>query len=479
MQARPTTFHSMTSDFATTLCDQVGSQLPKVVVLLIVMSSLCSAAPSDDFVTTWKTDNPGSSNDTSITVPMIGGPYDVDWNGDGVFDQLGLFGEVSHNFGVAGTYTIRIQGTYDAIQIDYGGDRNKIVDVAQWGTNTWKTMDHAFAGAENLVVSAVDAPDLSAVANMSSMFSAASNANPNTSSWDTSSVTNMRAMFSDTLVANPDTRNWNTGAVTDMEFMFFHAAVADPDTSGWDTHNVTNMGYMFFSASMANPDTTRWDTRAVTTMAGMFYDAVIADPDTSGWDTSEVTNMRGMFSGATMANPDISGWSTGSVTDTELMFWGATSFDGDLSGWNVSGLREAKSMFENGAGISTSNYEALLTSWSAQTLQPGVIFDGGTSQYCAHAAAAARASMIINNGWTINDNGRCAESIFSDSFDGIVVAASSATKKGATTTNSDVSIGPQGTSGPLPIPTLHPLGAFIMILTIVASYRAARARGST
>ncbi len=76
------------------------------------------AAPADDFVTTWKTDNPGDSNDTSITAPMIGGPYDVDWNNDGTFDEFGLANSSTHDYGVAGTYTIRIRGTYDAIRFN-------------------------------------------------------------------------------------------------------------------------------------------------------------------------------------------------------------------------------------------------------------------------------------------------------------------------------------------------------------------------
>jgi len=82
----------------------------------LVSSSALPAVYADginatDFVTTWKTDNPGSSNTTSITIPTAGTgySYDVDWNNDGVFDQFGVTGNVTHNFGVAGTYTIRIQ----------------------------------------------------------------------------------------------------------------------------------------------------------------------------------------------------------------------------------------------------------------------------------------------------------------------------------------------------------------------------------
>ena len=89
------------------------------------------AAPVDDFVTTWKTDNPGTSNDTSITVPMVGGPYDVDWDNDGTFDQFNLTDSVTHDYGVVGTYTIRIAGTYNSIRFGYDaedeGTRQKTV----------------------------------------------------------------------------------------------------------------------------------------------------------------------------------------------------------------------------------------------------------------------------------------------------------------------------------------------------------------
>ncbi|MBK8194343.1 MAG: hypothetical protein IPK76_14435 [Lewinellaceae bacterium] len=67
---------------------------------------------TDAFITTWKTDNPGASNSTSITIPTTGSGYnyEVDWDNDGVYDQSGITGNVTHDFGTAGTYTIRIRG---------------------------------------------------------------------------------------------------------------------------------------------------------------------------------------------------------------------------------------------------------------------------------------------------------------------------------------------------------------------------------
>ena len=124
------------------------------------------------FITTWKTDNTGTSNSTSITIPTFGTGYnyDVDWDNDGVFDQLGITGDVTHDFGSVGTYTIRIQGDFPRIYFNEGGDCLKILSVNQWGNLQWESMGRAFMGARNLEVDATDAPDLSMVTDISYMF---------------------------------------------------------------------------------------------------------------------------------------------------------------------------------------------------------------------------------------------------------------------------------------------------------------------
>ena len=97
---------------------------PSTFLLLILLLTLTifgvakrlttSAYAPDEFVTTWKTDNPGVSNSTSITIPTTGTGYnyDVDWDNDGIFDQTGLTGSVNHNFGTAGTKQFVSKGRF-------------------------------------------------------------------------------------------------------------------------------------------------------------------------------------------------------------------------------------------------------------------------------------------------------------------------------------------------------------------------------
>lgn len=74
---------------------------------------------SDEFVTTWKTNNTGTSNSTSITIPTNTAEwtynYDVDWTCDGTFDDFGITGNITHDYGTAGTYNVCIRGTFPQI----------------------------------------------------------------------------------------------------------------------------------------------------------------------------------------------------------------------------------------------------------------------------------------------------------------------------------------------------------------------------
>ena len=78
----------------------------------------------------------------------------------------------------------------------------------------------------------------------------------------------------------------------------------------------------------------------------------------------------------------------------------------DLSGWVVTGVTNAINFMGNSTkGMSTSNYNATLIGWGAQSVQNGVSISFGNSTYSAGAAATARQSLV-NQGWTISDGGQ-------------------------------------------------------------------------
>lgn len=325
-----------------------------------VQTANAQAADSNALITTWKTDNTGSSNDTSITVPMVSGYWTVDW-GDGT-NQNGLLGPVTHSYGVAGTYTVKIWVGFGSINFKTSGDKQKILSIDQWGTSIWgngsfdTTMESAFSGLGNLQVLAIDTPNFAY-------------------------INNMKEMFSVSPLANPDTTNWDTSAVLTMQGMFRLATAANPEVRYWDTTLVTNM-------------------------AGMFREATSANPDVSSWNTARVTTMDTMFMGATSANPDVSGWNTGKLYDTDRMFSGASSFDQNLAAWNVRELDHTYQMLI-GTALSTENYDSLLIGWSSQTLQNYVYFGAQGAVYCSDEAAAARDHMMATYHWEFLDGGRC------------------------------------------------------------------------
>ncbi len=369
---------------------------------------LAGCAATDHFVTAWKTNNLGPSGNTSITIPTYPGEtynYDVDWNNDGVFDQFGITGDVTHNFGVQGIYLIRIRGTFPRIYFNNSGDKFKLLAVSQWGTQAWKSMASAFYGCGNLNITATDAPNLTGVTNMKSMFKDCQSliAFYNTS-WDVSKVTNMGELFNGCFNFNSPLNSWNVANVTNMQFMFNDCNTFNRPLNNWNTAKVTDMQYMFASCYVFNQDIGGWNVGNVLNMENMFYSANAFNQAIGNWNTGKVTNMAGMFSLASVFNQNIGNWNTGKVTDMTGMFEQTTQFDQNLGSWNVRLVTQMANMFY-GVTLSTANYDALLNGWNQLPLKPNVTFSGGNSIYCA--AAAARQNMITAFGWNITDGGMC------------------------------------------------------------------------
>ncbi|BFP39695.1 hypothetical protein FGF1_05400 [Flavobacteriaceae bacterium GF1] len=348
-----------------------------------------------EFITTWNTTYPGTSEDNSITIPLTG-TYDVDVGNDGTWD---LFGETNattvditlypnpknNNINyTAGEIQLAIRnaasgaGNLTRIYFNNRNDRQKLLSVDQWGSSiAWSTMHRAFHGCTNVEVKATDAPDLGSVTNMGQMFSGCTKLRGTTgfSSWNTAHVTSMVGMFADASAFNGDISSWNTGSVTDMSWMFWNATAFDKDIGSWNTSNVTNMSNMFNGATAFDADIGSWETDNVADMSYMFSGATAFDQDMGSWNTSTVTTMRGLFQEATAFDQDIGSWNTGNVTIMDQLFYKATAFNGDIGSWNVAKVINMGAMFN---GATTFNQD--ISSWNTiNVTNMGGMFNGATA----------------------------------------------------------------------------------------------------
>ncbi|MBN1525118.1 MAG: BspA family leucine-rich repeat surface protein [Spirochaetales bacterium] len=320
------------------------------------------------FITKWKTDNPGTSGGTQITIPVYSIEtynYIVDW-GDGNSDT-GVTDTITHTYDSAGTYTVSISGTFPGIYFNNSGDAQKFLTIANWGNKEWIRMDSAYYGCSNFTYTSKDTPDLSNVTDLSNMFRGVDSFVGDISSWHVNSITNMSHLFSNIFPLIIDLSSWDVSNVTDMSYMFqadSGTTLKVGDLSSWDVSSVTDMSNMFNYDDAFNSDLSSWDVGNVEKMQGMFHFASSFNSDLSSWNVSKVKYFSGMFEHATAFNNDISSWNVGNATHLNLMFYEATSFNGDLSSWDVSSVEHMEYMFYNASAF--SNHD--LSGWDVNNV---------------------------------------------------------------------------------------------------------------
>ena len=404
-----------------------------------------------DFIILVKTDNPGSSSDNEFTLPWIG-TYDINW-GDGTKEK-NVTDSQTHTYNTPGTYEVKVKATTGRIYFNNGSDKSKLLDIKNWGTCTWTSMEKAFSGCNNLDISAVDIPDLTLVTTTASMFRSCSNlvANPSINTWDMSNVTVLGSgyhggMFSFCNLFNQPIGNWDTSNVTNLSSFFGcdnGPMMFNQPLNNWDVSNVTEMSLMFRNCISFNQPLDNWDVSSLINMQGMFRNASSFDQNIGDWDVSNVTRFcddftgpfmqassfnnggsdsiknwdvsgatqfggphgGGFFAGASSFNQPIGDWDVSNVTDMRNVFANALSFDRSLANWNIDQVTVFTN-FMHGTTLSTQNYNATLISWAAQNVSLNKSVNFGNSQY-SYEAATAKQTLIDTYGWTITDGGQAA-----------------------------------------------------------------------
>nr|MBS0037815.1 BspA family leucine-rich repeat surface protein [Saprospiraceae bacterium] len=303
------------------------------------------------FITTWQTDNPGVSNDSSIRIPGTGNDYLVEWE---EVDNSANSGSqtVSDAYTLVlpspGTYRVAISGNFERIHfgnIDEGGDKLKLLRIEQWGDIQWISMDGAFSGCRNMESNAMDVPDLKMVSSTANMFNGCDNFNGDLSAWDVSSVIYMSRMFLQASSFNHPIGGWDVSKVTDMSAMFHSATSFNQPIGDWEVSNVTTMQGMFSQTESFNQPIEAWDVSNVIEMMGMFSGAVAFNQPIGEWDVSSLTSMNSMFSGTVAFNQPIGNWDVSNVTSMLFMFSETESFNQPIGDWDVSNVTDMSAMF--------------------------------------------------------------------------------------------------------------------------------------
>ncbi|AEI47344.1 BspA family leucine-rich repeat surface protein [Runella slithyformis] len=328
-------------------------------------------AQSSPFITRWDLSKTGGAATTLTFGVATAGTVSYTWqqvggaaSGSGTFN-----GSTLTITGLPANAIIDVSigpTNFQRININNGTDRERLMEIKQWGTVAWTGMQYAFYGCSNMTLTATDTPNFTAVTNMSSMFRNCSSFNQSVSNFNTTAVTNMSGMFYGCYTFNQSVSNFNTAAVTNMLFMFTDCLAFNQSVSSFNTAAVTDMSYMFFRCGSFNQSVSNFNIAAVTNMSSMF----------SNWGTA--------------FNQSLAAW--GSQLNANV----------DLSN------------FLDNCGMSVANYDATLKAFAAGTVT-GISMGATGLKYCSAETARTLLTTPIasgGKGWSISgDSKNCTSPI--------------------------------------------------------------------
>lgn len=226
---------------------------------------------------------------TNFGVDNIAPNLTVEW-GDGVVtnnagphtytnrknQQVNIYADYVRNFGSTSTPT----------GIEY------LTQVSQWGLLQTTGFTLGFSNARNLLIVPNQLPmDINGsaqVTSTSSMFFECKKFNSIfLKTWDVSAVTDMTNMFTSCTAFNQPLKTWDVSAVTLMINVFGNCINFQSDLGGWPVQNVLSFDSMFFNCKKFTADLSRWNVASATSMSDLFANSGMTAEDYSstliGW----------------------------------------------------------------------------------------------------------------------------------------------------------------------------------------------------
>lgn len=263
--------------------------------------------------------------------------YEVDCDGDGIYEQRNLHFATYCKYDKPGTYHIRLRGIILAIKhncrpSEYLNEPKKknfwskidlnhgyeLISLDQWGDIEYHSLHAFFFNCEQARIKAKDTPNFTHLHDTSEMFRGTLSFNDPVNHWDMSHVDNAIGMFQEATAFNQPVDRWDVSHVVYMQNMFKEAVRFNQTVNTWDTSSVVNMTQMFDGASRFNQPMNRWNVSNVRYMSGMFIRTYRFNQPLDTWDVSHVEYMNDMFAFSRFNHP--LDWNIASLKDARGIF---------------------------------------------------------------------------------------------------------------------------------------------------------------
>lgn len=287
-------------------------------------------------------------------------------------DVVGNDQRIIHDYTIAGTYTIVIEGIYPLIQFGaYTSSADKYTDVISWGTQPFESCKDMFRGASNLEITCTTGGSIYGTPNLTqcdsidggltSMFFECTSFTGTLTEidlWDISNVKTIIQCFSQCSNFNGDITTWDLTGVKSNVFggsllgFLDRCTVFSRDLSVMNFNGIETAQYLFRGHNAIATDVVALDTSTITSMIGWFDTAnfpVLTDISLLDFSALGSTGFQNMFSNTNMTNfTGVDSWFTapGSASGFKFdsMFSFATNIN-DVSGWDMAGVVSLEKMF--------------------------------------------------------------------------------------------------------------------------------------
>tara|TARA_R100001460_G_scaffold50290_2_gene88621 strand:+ start:2164 stop:3933 length:1770 start_codon:yes stop_codon:yes gene_type:complete len=325
----------------------------------------------------------------------LGYNYDVDW-GDSSSDTSVTTNTKTHTYSVAGTYTVKITGAFPHphFGVMSATDREKIVELSNWGDIQYTKLHSAFSNCINMEYAATDTPDLSAAAaNTGNMMRFCfNNCTGITNPMDLSNWTNLECignfglnsfLLGATNVPYVNMSGWNMPNNSNAVSCF--TSVGSNLTNGCDfiLNNmtwgaVTGLNSFMFGVKIKTLSINNWTlpTSGTLNISSFLYNATANVPgsidlDLSGWtNTARITIMTNFLRASSVTSSPFSsinttGWDTSNISALNFSFYRAaylTDIIG-LDGWKGDSVTTLQGAWEDCRSLNFTNYNFDTTLW--------------------------------------------------------------------------------------------------------------------